>query len=116
MQDEEGHRESIGDLTKRLIADGKAFASAEIALHRARLGERARQAQGAIALLVVALVLVQATVTTLLVALVMVFEALLGIYWAAAIVVIGALVLTGVIAWVAMGKIKAALSGPEDEA
>ena len=88
------HNDSIVGLVTRLIDDVEYFVRSEISLYRAQLLDRARQAQGAVVMLMVAFVLGQATVFTLLVALVLILRRSLGIYWASAAVIGGALVIT----------------------
>lgn len=103
-----GNSDSIVGLVTRLIDDVEHFVRAEISLYRAQMLARARDAQGAIMMLVVAFVLAQATVFTLLVALVLILRRWLGIYWASGLVVVIALVVTLLLAKLAVNRLKAA--------
>jgi hypothetical protein len=103
-----GNSDSIVALVTRLIDDVERFVRAEISLYRAQMLERTREAQSAIVMLFVAFVLAQATVFTLLVVLVMILRRWMGIYWASGVVIVAALIITLILAKVAIGKLKAA--------
>ena len=74
-----GETDSIGALVTRLIANGKAFARAEIALAKCTALHWFDRAKIALVLLVVALVLVLSAVTVLLAALGMALAIWLGV-------------------------------------
>lgn len=101
-----GNSQSIVGLVTRLIDDVERFVRAEISLYRAQMLDRARQAQGAIVMLVIAFVLGQATIFTLLVALVLMLRRWMGIYAASATVVGVALVVTLLLAKTAATRLK----------
>lgn len=105
---DKGNSDSIVALVTRLIDDVEHFVRSEISLYRAQMLERARQAQSAILMLIVAFVLAQATVFTLLVVLVLILRRWMGIYGASALVIGAALVMTLLLAKMAAGKLKAA--------
>lgn len=105
---DKGNNDSIVGLVTRLIDDVERFVRAEISLYRAQMLERAREAQGAIVMLFVAFVLAQATVFTLLVALVMILRPWIGIYWASGVVIVAALIVTLILVKVAIDKLKTA--------
>lgn len=106
--EDKGNNDSIVGLVTRLIDDVERFVRAEISLYRAQMLERAREAQGAIVMLFIAFVLAQATVFTLLVALVLILRRWMGIYWASGVVIVAALIVTLILAKVAIDKLKAA--------
>lgn len=100
------NNDSIVGLVTRLIDDVERFVRAEISLYRAQMLERAREAQGAIVMLIIAFVLAQATVFTLLVALVLILRRWMGLYWASGLVIVAALIVTLILAKVAIDKLK----------
>ena len=100
--------DTIAGLVTRLIDDVEYFVRSEISLYRAQMLERARQAQGAVVMLVLAFVLGQATIFTLLVALVLILRRWMGIYWSSGLVVGIALLLTVLLAKAAVGKLRSA--------
>lgn len=114
--DTEGKSGSLVGLVTRLIDDVERFVRAEISLYRAQLLDRARQAQGAIVMLVIAFVLGQATIFTLLVALVLILRRWMGIYGASATVIGLALVVTLLLAKTAATRLKSATRVPEEGA
>lgn len=103
-----GNNLSIVALVTRLIDDVERFVRAEISLYRAQMLERAREAQGAIVMLVIVFMLAQATLFTLLVAMVLILRRWMGIYWASSVVVVAALAVTLILAKVAIDRIKVA--------
>jgi hypothetical protein len=103
-----GNSDSIVALVTRLIDDVERFVRAEISLYRAQMLERVNEARGAIVMLVIAFMLAQATLFTLLVALVLILRRWTGIYWASGLVVAAALAITLILAKVATGKLSAA--------
>lgn len=103
-----GNSDSIVGLVTRLIDDVERFVRAEISLYRAQMIERAQEAQGAIVMLVVVFMLAQATLFTLLVALVLILRRWMGIYWASGLVVATALVVTLLLAKLAIGRLRSA--------
>lgn len=112
--DNQGKSESIVGLVTRLIDDVERFVRAEVSLYRAQMIDRARQAQGAILMLVIAFVLGQATIFTILVALVLILRRWIGIYAASGAVVGVALVVTLLLAKTAAAKLKSATRVDEE--
>jgi Putative Actinobacterial Holin-X, holin superfamily III len=110
-----GNNDSIVGLVTRLIDDVERFVRAEVSLYRAQMLARAREAQGAIMMLVLAFVLAQATVFTLLVALVLMLRRWMGIYWASGLVVGIALILTLLLAKTAAGRLRSATRVSEED-
>lgn len=106
--EEKGNNDSIVGLVTRLIDDVERFVRADISLYRAQMLERVNEARGAIVMLVVAFILAQATIFTLLVALVLILRRWMGIYWASGVVVVAALAVTLILAGTAISRIKAA--------
>jgi hypothetical protein len=69
---------SIGDLFSRLTEDGKAFARAEVGLYRAIAKRRVSKAAGGAIALVVAYLLLNAALITLIVCIAMALATLIG--------------------------------------
>lgn len=106
--EDKGNNDSIVGLVTRLIDDVERFVRAEISLYRAQMLERVTEARGALVMLVIAFMLAQATLFTLLVALVLILRRWMGIYWASGLVVASALVVTLLLAKIATDKLTAA--------
>lgn len=99
----------------RLFADGRALIQAEIAVQRAALAYRAEVARPALFGVLIAIVLVQAAVVCLLVMIAIWLSTLIAPIWAGLIVTVVTLVIAGLIASAAIGKLKqlSALHGGE---
>lgn len=97
--------ESIVALFSRLVDDAETFVRAEIRLYRANLFERLTEARTAIVMILTAFLLAQSAIIALLVGLVVILRPMLGAVGATATVVIGAITIAGLLAWVAIDKI-----------
>jgi hypothetical protein len=105
---------SIGDLFTRLTEDGKAFARAEVGLYRAIARRRISKAAGGAIALVVAFLLLNAALITLVISIAAAIAIKLGPIAGGAITFVA----IGIIAFILVkwGTAKlSALSGDEDE-
>ncbi len=100
---------SLAALAGQAIEDGRAVVGAEIALAKARVGERVAAYQGAAVFFALAGVLALAALVALLVGLILSLATLIGSGWATAAVVGGVLLIAAVLALVG----KARLSPPD---
>mgnify|MGYP004520030393 CR=1 FL=1 len=103
--------ESVGTLVSRLVAESRQLAQAEVALYKAKVGERVTAYRNAAIYFGVAAVLALSAVTALLVGLIMTLATLVGPGWATVIVVVGVFVIAGVLALV--GKNRLAPAKPD---
>ena len=99
---------SIAALIARLSDQARQFAQAELRLARAIIVDRVISARAAALCLVLALVLVQAAFIALLIGLILALVPLVGALGATGIVAGGAVVVAGVLAWIALRQIRAA--------
>lgn len=99
--------EGVAALVARLVDDTRDLAGAEIALYKARAGERASAYKNAAIFFVVAGVLALAALIALLVGLIITLATLVGPGFATAIVVVVVLVLAAVLGIVGKGKLAA---------
>ncbi len=97
--------ESIVALFSRLVDDAETFVRAEIRLYRANLFARLTEARTAIIMILTAFLLAQSAIIALLVGLVVILRPILGAVGATASVVIGAITVAGLLAWLAIDKI-----------
>jgi uncharacterized protein YgbK (DUF1537 family) len=97
--------EGISTLVHRAVEDAKELAQAEIALVKAKAGERATAYKNAAIFFGAAGVLALSAVTALLVGLILTLATLVGPGGATAIVVIGTLAIAGVLAMIGKGKL-----------
>jgi len=97
--------ESIATLVTQLVDDARGLASAEVALVKARVGERASAYRNAAIFFVVAGVLALAGLIALLVGLILSLATLIGPGLATAAVVLGVFAIAGVLAIVGKGKL-----------
>ena len=106
--------ESIGDLLGRLAEDGRAFVKAEIGVYKAIAARRAARARNGLIALAVGAVLMIASITALLLGLVLWLATLIGPLLAG-LAVAAVLILTGlVLVRVGVSGLKA-LGGDEAE-
>ena len=106
--------ESIGDLLGRLAEDGRAFVKAEIGVYKAIAARRAARARNGLIALAVGAVLMIASITALLLGLVLWLTTLIGPLLAG-LAVAAVLILTGlVLVRVGVSGLKA-LGGDEAE-
>jgi hypothetical protein len=97
--------ESIGSLVRRLVVDGKAYASAEIEIYRQKALAWVPPVRTAAILAVVALLLTQAAVTTLFVFLGFWLALWLGPLGGGIAAALIGLAVAGLLAWVAFAKL-----------
>lgn len=98
-------RPSLGSLFSRAVEEARAFAQAEVALLRAKVGERVADYKWVAIYLAAALVIGLSTVTALLVGLILTVATLVGPGLATLIVVLLALALAGLLAWLGIGHL-----------
>lgn len=97
--------ESIVALFSRLVDDAETFVRAEIRLYRANLFSRLTEARTAIVMILTAFLLAQSAIIALLVGLVVILRPILGAVGATATVVVSAITIAGLLAWLAIDKI-----------
>lgn len=97
--------QGVSTLVHRAIDDARELARAEIALVKAKAGERATAFKNATIFFGAAAVLALAAIITLLVGLVITLTPLVGPGGATAIVVVGTLVIAGVLGMIGKGKL-----------
>lgn len=97
--------EGIGTLVSQLVEDARGLASAEVALVKARIGERTSAYKNAAIFFVVAGVLALAALIALLVGLILSLATLIGPGFATAVVVLGTLAIAGVLAVIGKGRL-----------
>ena len=97
--------QSVGTLVARTIEDARALMTAEVALYKARLGERVVAYKGAVIFFAIAGVLALAALVALLVGLILSLATLIGPGLATAAVVITVLVVAAVLAMVGKGRL-----------
>lgn len=105
MIDSDLHDDNVATLMSRLVDDTRSLATAEFALYKARLGERAAAYKNAAIFFAAAGVLALAALIALLVGLIMSIATLIGPGFATAIVVGVVLLVAGVLAAVGKGKL-----------
>jgi len=103
--------ESVSTLVTRLVAESRDLAQAEVALYKAKAGERITAFRNAAVFFGAAAVLALSAVTALLVGLIMTLATLVGPGWATLIVVVGVLVIAGVLAMIGKGRLAPAKPG-----
>lgn len=97
--------EGITDLVSQLVDDARGLASAEVALVKARVGERVTAYKSAIVFFAIAGVLALAALIALLVGAIMALATLIGPGLATAAVVIAVLVIAGILALVGKSRL-----------
>lgn len=105
--------EGVATLVSRLVDDSRTLVSAEVALYKAKAGERVAAYKSAIVLFAIAGVLALAALIALLVGLILSLATLIGPLGATAVVVGVVLVLAGVLGVV--GKNKLAPAAPVEK-
>ncbi len=101
MKEDEG----IGTLVTQLVDDARGLASAEVALVKARVGERAAAYKNAAVFFAVAGVLALAALIALLVGLILSLATVIGPGLATAAVVLATLVIAAVLAIIGKGRL-----------
>ena len=99
-----GSKESVRDLISRLIDEGKAYAKAEVAVIKATAFGWIRPAKIAVPLIIVAILLVQASLTVLVAALGMALAHWIGAAGGLALAAVIVLLLAGALAGIAAVK------------
>lgn len=112
MFDHELEDEPVATLMSRLVDDTRALAGAELALYKAKLGERTTAYKNAAIFFAAAGVLALAALIALLVGLILSLATLVGPGFATAIVVIVVLAIAGVLAVVGKNKLAPAKVNP----
>jgi len=107
-------RESIADLCGQLVEDAKSVARAEIARVRAVIFRRVVKGRLAIFFAVTSALLAQSAVLVLLVGLMLYLRIHVGIIGATLISMTVALLFSGLFAWLALQRVKQALSKEDD--
>ena len=97
--------EGVAALVHRVIEDGRELAQAEVALVKARVGERASAWKSAVLFFAIAGVLALAAVIALLVGLILTIATLVGPGWATAIVIGATLLIAAVLGLIGKGKL-----------
>ncbi len=97
--------ESLGSLVGRTIEDARALATAEIALYKAKAGERLTAYRGAITFFAIAGVLALCGLIALLVGLILSLATLIGPGLATAAVVFAVFAVAGVLAMIGKGRL-----------
>ncbi len=98
--------DSIVALFTRLVDDAETFVRAEIRLYRANVFSRLSDARTAIIMLLTSFLIAQSAIIALLVGLVVILRPALGAIGATATVVIGGVSVAGLLAWLAINKIR----------
>ena len=102
-----GADETVSMLMSRAIADARGLASAEVAVVKARIGERVSAYKSAVIFFAIAGVLALAALIALLVGLIVTIATLVGPGLATAIVVGATLVVAAVLGIVGKGRLSA---------
>ncbi len=97
--------DNVATLVSRLVDETRGLAGAEIALYKARIGERISAFKNAAIFFAIAGVLALAALIALLVGLILTIATLVGPGYATAIVVVATLAIAGVLAIVGKGKL-----------
>ena len=98
--------EPIGSVLHRVVADAKAYAAAEATLWKTVATTRGRKAGGAAAFAGAALLLAGSAITALLVGAILTLAPRVGPGWATVIVVLVALAIAGILAKIAIGRVR----------
>lgn len=106
--------ESVGDLVRRLVDDGKAYAKAELGVVKAIAKRRIARAKVGAILLVVGILLLMSAQTALVIALILGLATLIGPFGAGMAVFAVLLVGGGLLAWLGV-KGLTALGGDDEE-
>ena len=97
--------EGIGALVSQLVDDARGLASAEVALVKARIGERTSAYKNAAIFFAIAGVLALSALIALLVGLILSLATLIGPGLATAAVVVGTLAIAAVLAMIGKGRL-----------
>lgn len=100
--------DSFVALFSRLIDDAERFVRAELQLYRAQLFARLKEGRTAIIMIALAFFLGQSAMVAFLVGMVATLRGPLGPAGATAVVVLGALAVAGLLAWLAVGRLRRA--------
>ena len=101
---QEEREEPIGDIFARLMQDGRDAARAELGVVRAIAAWRLSGLKIGVPLLLAALFLAQAAITALLVGLVIALAPVIGALLATLLVIVAALGLIGLLAWMGIKR------------
>lgn len=109
MDPRDDQDEGVGTVIARAIADGRAYAQAEIDYWRVFVADRVADAKGLAIFALLALLLVNGAAIALIVGLLLVLTPLVGPALATLIVVTSALLLAGVLGWMAYKRLQHAM-------
>ena len=96
---------SVGILVRELIVDARAWAAAEADVLRIRAGIAGRSAAWIAGFAIAALILAQAAMVGLVVGLLFILAPFMGMAWATVSVTGGAIVLIGLLLWLAKRRV-----------
>lgn len=102
----------IATLVTQLVDDGRELVSAEVALYKAKAGERLQAYKGAAIFFGIAAVLGLAALIALLVGLILTLATLIGPGLSTLAVVGVTLLIAGVLAWIGKGRLTPPRSAP----
>lgn len=106
MKDRGQDEESFGALLGRAVADGRAYASAELTYWRAVMADRIGDVRSVAILAIAGLMVLNAAAIALIVGLILTLTPLVGPGFATLIVVLVALVVAGLLAMAALRQLK----------
>lgn len=106
MDVREEQDEGVGTLIARAVADGRAYANAEIGYWRALAADRVADVRSLAIFGVAALLVVNAAVIALILGLLLVLTPLVGPGLATLIVVLAFLALAGLLGWLALKHLR----------
>ena len=101
-----GEDESLVSIVGRLATETKSFATAEVAVYKAKFGETASAYKSAAMFFAVAGVLALAALIALLVGAILTVATLVGPGWATAIVVVAVLAVAAILAMIGKSKLQ----------
>lgn len=110
---EPGPEDGLSTLVSRLVDDARAYASAEAAVLRETAAARGQAARNGVIMVVLSLALTSAAIIALIVGLLMTVSGHVGPLLATAIVVGVTLIVAGLLGWVGVRRVKAALKGDQ---
>ncbi|WP_197054228.1 phage holin family protein [Sphingomonas sp. 37zxx] len=108
MSSNDPDQPGVATLVARTVEDAKRWSRAEIAYYKALAGDRGKDVGTGMGLGIAAIVLGQAALIAALVGIVLTLSPLIGPGWATLAVVLATLALAGLLAWMAVGKMRRA--------
>ena len=110
------HESSIGELFGRVGDDARAFVTAELGLVKAIARHRIGAARNGAIALVVAILLVNAALITLIVSIALALATKMGPLLGGIVTFVGVAILAGLLAWWGAGRLSALGGDPEERA